>query len=387
MPVPTSGAISLANLQTELEGVTAGANAASLNEFYAGGSFVTADSFGYLSGVQTAIPSSGAISLSNFYGAKWLGGITYEYTTAGTYTVTIPNKTGFINNYQWSVFLVGGGGGGGGAHGSTAPNRDPIGSGGGGGGGNHTNASGTNSSASSLTFTVVVGPGGTGGASSTAANPYTPTGTAGGTGGTTSLAINGTVVTSIGGGGGGGGGSINPDVAGTAGTSTTAYPGTAGTISENGSAPGGNGGQSVLAYGENGSSSAATTAGIHGAGGAGGGGSGGNIYSNGSAGGPGYARVTFKNEFSFTTSQTFTTPTASGTFTVPAGIYQIYTNCVGGGGAQGAAGGLVEALISVTPGEVLTVRVGGAGAATTVVGYTTRSEEHTSELQSRHLLG
>jgi hypothetical protein len=114
--------------------------------------------------------------------------------------------------------------------------------------------------------------------------------------------------------------------------------------------------------------------GIYGSGGHGGGGNDGSFTTNGGDGGSGYARITFKNNFSYTTSQSFTTPTTSGTFTVPAGIYQIYVTSVGAGGNTGAAGGYTEALITVTPSETLTVRVGGSGnsapAGSGVIGYT-----------------
>ena len=59
MALQTSGAISLLNLQTEF----GGANPIGLNEYYRGGAYVpnTAQ--------NSAVPTSGAIALSNFYGA------------------------------------------------------------------------------------------------------------------------------------------------------------------------------------------------------------------------------------------------------------------------------------------------------------------------------
>lgn len=64
--------------------------------------------------------------------------------------------------------------------------------------------------------------------------------------------------------------------------------------------------------------------------------------------------------------------TASGSFTVPAGVYRLHVRLVGGGGAGGGstgtsfgsgggAGGYVEGWVSVAPGQVIPVTVGSAG--------------------------
>lgn len=58
MPLPSSGPISLANIQTEF----GGSNPIGLNEYYRGGGLVPAS--------VTAVPASGGISLSNFYGTS-----------------------------------------------------------------------------------------------------------------------------------------------------------------------------------------------------------------------------------------------------------------------------------------------------------------------------
>lgn len=60
MPLPTSGTLTLAQIQTEF----GGADPISLNEYYAGGANVPAGT----SGTNGAVPSSGTISISNFYG-------------------------------------------------------------------------------------------------------------------------------------------------------------------------------------------------------------------------------------------------------------------------------------------------------------------------------
>jgi hypothetical protein len=60
MPLPTSGPLTLADIQTEFGGT----NPISLSEYYAGGGLVPSGA----SGTFGAVPSSGAISIQNFYG-------------------------------------------------------------------------------------------------------------------------------------------------------------------------------------------------------------------------------------------------------------------------------------------------------------------------------
>jgi len=60
MTLPTSGPLSLSDIQTEF----GGSNPISLSEYYAGGTYVPAGT----SGTYGAVPSSGAISIRNFYG-------------------------------------------------------------------------------------------------------------------------------------------------------------------------------------------------------------------------------------------------------------------------------------------------------------------------------
>lgn len=62
MTLPTSGPLTLANIQTEF----GGSNPISLSEYYAGGAYVPAGT----SGTNGAVPSSGTISISNFYGTS-----------------------------------------------------------------------------------------------------------------------------------------------------------------------------------------------------------------------------------------------------------------------------------------------------------------------------
>lgn len=110
MPIPSSGPVSLLDIQTEFGGT----NPIGLNEYYAGGGLVPAGT----SGTNGPVPSSGAISIFNFYGTSNVppfGAV--EYTTAGTYTFVVPASYTSI-----SAVCVGGGagatgnnGGGGGA--------------------------------------------------------------------------------------------------------------------------------------------------------------------------------------------------------------------------------------------------------------------------------
>jgi len=58
MALQTSGAISLANIQSEFSG----SNPISINEYYRGGTYVVNSS------ANSSIPTSGTISFSNFYG-------------------------------------------------------------------------------------------------------------------------------------------------------------------------------------------------------------------------------------------------------------------------------------------------------------------------------
>ena len=74
-------------------------------------------------------------------------------------------------------------------------------------------------------------------------------------------------------------------------------------------------------------------------------------------------------------TQTFNFTGAAQTFTVPAGVTQVTISAFGAQGGAGAAGGpagglggSVTARITVTPGEVLQVNVGGAGGAGNAAG-------------------
>jgi len=72
MALPSSGSLTLAQIQTEF----GGANPISLSEYYRNGGLVT--------GNNTNVPTSGIISLSNFYGAVKL----FQFTISTSYTTT-----------------------------------------------------------------------------------------------------------------------------------------------------------------------------------------------------------------------------------------------------------------------------------------------------------
>lgn len=122
MTLQTSGAISLADIQTEF----GGDGSISLSEYYAGGSYVPAGTNGYPGNVSTAIPSSGAISFSNFYGASKRIKQLYVITASGYF-----QPAAGMTDVQ--ILLVGGGGRGGPA--TVVPAEGGYASGGGGGAG------------------------------------------------------------------------------------------------------------------------------------------------------------------------------------------------------------------------------------------------------------
>ena len=67
MALQTSGAISLAQVQSEF----GGSHPISMSEYYQGGAYVpTTVSFGKDSSINSNIPASGVIRMSNFYGGR-----------------------------------------------------------------------------------------------------------------------------------------------------------------------------------------------------------------------------------------------------------------------------------------------------------------------------
>lgn len=89
MALPTSGPLTLANIQTEFGGT----NPISLSEYYAGGGLVPAGT----SGTYGAVPSSGTISIRNFYGTqnRVALSVTYASNTANA-SLNLSGISGYI---------------------------------------------------------------------------------------------------------------------------------------------------------------------------------------------------------------------------------------------------------------------------------------------------
>lgn len=112
MAIPASGPLTLANIQTEFGGV----NPIGLNEYYAGGAYVTAGT----SGTYGAVPSSGAISIRNFYGTSSVTVLTVNstvtnyniFTSAGSPTTALNvilniTSSGVIGGVGTTALIVG----------------------------------------------------------------------------------------------------------------------------------------------------------------------------------------------------------------------------------------------------------------------------------------
>lgn len=81
MPIPNSGALSLTTIQTEF----GGSNPISISEYYAGGGLVPPGT----SGTNGAVPASGTISFSKFYGTSNVAPLTVSVSptvVAGIFT-------------------------------------------------------------------------------------------------------------------------------------------------------------------------------------------------------------------------------------------------------------------------------------------------------------
>jgi hypothetical protein len=99
MTLPTSGPLSLSNIQTEF----GGSNPISLSEYYAGGGLVPPGT----TGTNGAVPTSGAISINNFYGTSNIPPL----------SVTADSVSGFDSGPSNSGFVTT----------STSPNTTPSG--------------------------------------------------------------------------------------------------------------------------------------------------------------------------------------------------------------------------------------------------------------------
>lgn len=234
MAVPSSGPISLTDIQNEFGGTTP----IPLSEYYKGGAYVAVTDF------APNVPYSGQISLSDFYGAAKTTLFTYTYTSDTAVTLPATFRS------PLTISALGGGGGAGGndaqysgypgyagaivtgsiaaAPGDTVNIYIGGGGGGGGDGGLYPGGGGGSCGAG---YT-----GGAGGASGGSGS----SGSGGGGGGATVIQINSSsqVVAAGGGGGGGAGHAFSQD-----GKPNNSNPGTAGTLyGSNGQPKSGDGG-------------------------------------------------------------------------------------------------------------------------------------------------
>ena len=88
MALPSSGPLTMANIQTEF----GGSNPIGLSEYYAGGGRVPAGT----SGTYGAVPSSGTISIRNFYGTSNVPALSASASptdVSGFDTVTAPDNS------------------------------------------------------------------------------------------------------------------------------------------------------------------------------------------------------------------------------------------------------------------------------------------------------
>lgn len=182
MAIVSSGTVSLSDIQTEFGGV----NPISISEYYRNGLYTTSN--------NTGVPTSGEISISDFFGATDYVPGSITFSSPGTYTWTIPSAMTSV-----TVTVNGGDGGGGSGYYTFNSKLDTYTAQFGGRGGTGATAGNTFAVSAGNTLTIVVGAGGAGGPApglnSTSANQ-------GGGGGTSSVTYLG-VVRSIAGGGGG----------------------------------------------------------------------------------------------------------------------------------------------------------------------------------------
>lgn len=99
MTLPSSGALSLSDIQTEF----GGSNPIAMSEYYAGGAYVQSGA----SGSDGSVPSSGAIGFGKFHGVSHLGAFT---VAANNYA---GSGSGTSSSFPWngsSTASVGSGG-------------------------------------------------------------------------------------------------------------------------------------------------------------------------------------------------------------------------------------------------------------------------------------
>lgn len=95
MPLPTSGPISFSDIQAEFGGT----DPISLSEYYAGGAYVPAGT----TGTNGAVPSSGAISLFNFYGTSSVVISISDLTVYTLYSGIMPTNARYTLNADGTI--------------------------------------------------------------------------------------------------------------------------------------------------------------------------------------------------------------------------------------------------------------------------------------------
>ena len=101
MALPSSGPLSLADIQGEF----GGANPISLSEYYAGGGLVPPGT----TGTYGAVPSSGEISIRNFYGTAATGPLSIIISPSSLYNIF--SGTGTVTSDPATGIASGGSGG------------------------------------------------------------------------------------------------------------------------------------------------------------------------------------------------------------------------------------------------------------------------------------
>ena len=220
MTIKSSGSLSFSEIEAEWDNSTP----LSLSEFYAGGSTVYA---GATDGSGNAIPSSGAISFSDFYDTTYFQTTSASSTTG---TVAVPAAANAI--YIVTAFGAGGGGYTGGEYDKAG--GESAGSGGAGG----AYAAGVYLGVTGGTnLTISVGSGGSGTDRAVGGASIMYSGNAGNGGATTIVNSSGTTILSLGGGtgasasGGGVKGPLRSNHAGNQGTASVSGQVTSGTTS------------------------------------------------------------------------------------------------------------------------------------------------------------
>ena len=244
MALPSSGPLSLSDIQGEF----GGSNPISLSEYYAGGGLVAPGT----TGTYGAVPSSGEISIRNFYGTS----ATPPFTpVTNTYTSGSGNETVPSGATSLTLTVVGAGGYGGGSYSDFV--SDVYNSGGGGGGAGYSTITRAVASGDWST-TIAYSVGAFGGVSSTttgsiAAGAVSLTGGGGG---------NGTSADSGSGGVGGAGGSASGGSTNTSGSA--GGDGSASMSSGNAGGAGGASGGTAYGYGGDGASAPGTSGAVGG---------------------------------------------------------------------------------------------------------------------------